>query len=128
MATVFLSTTVSRRALSLKIMQKTTSSMGSAVFDEGRFLEVLLTTTMSEVKEVIDRDDRMREGNERTLASFSFSSALNAAAAVKVQTGLLLLLLLGTVLIQQLEQLFNSFLIQCVRELGNGGWDLETLV
>ena len=38
---------------------------------------------MSEVKEVIDRDDEMREGNERTLASFSFSSALNAAAAVK---------------------------------------------
>ena len=46
-------------------------------------LGVLLTTTMSEVKEVIDRDDEMREGNERTLASFSFSSALNAAAAVK---------------------------------------------
>ena len=35
---------------------------------------------MSEVKEVTDRDDEMREGNERTLASFSFSSALNAAA------------------------------------------------
>jgi len=32
------------------------------------------------------------------------------------------------VLIQQLEQLRSSILIQCVRELGNGGWDLETLV
>ena len=34
---------------------------------------------------MIDRDDEMREGNERALGSFSFSfsSALNAAAAVK---------------------------------------------
>ena len=35
--------------------------MGSAVFDEERFLGVLLTTTMSEVKLVIGRDDETRK-------------------------------------------------------------------
>ena len=44
------------------------------------------------------------------------------------QTGLLLLLRLGAVLIQQVEQLHSTILDQCVRELGNGGWDHETLV
>ena len=39
-----------------------TISMGSAVFDEERFLEVLLTTTMSEVELVIERDDETRKG------------------------------------------------------------------
>ena len=42
--------------------RKMTSSMGSAVFDKERFLEVLLTTTMSEVKLVFERDDETRKG------------------------------------------------------------------
>ena len=42
-----------------------------AVFEEERFLGFLLTTTMSEVKLVIERDRETREGNEGTLASFS---------------------------------------------------------
>ena len=44
------------------------------------------------------------------------------------QTGLLLLLRLGAILVQQLKQLRSSVFIQRVRELGNGRWDLETLV
>jgi hypothetical protein len=46
-----------------------------AVFEEEGFLGVLLTTTMSEIKSVIERDDETREVNERTLAPLSFSAA-----------------------------------------------------
>ena len=45
--------------------------MVEAVFDEERFLGVLLTTAMWEVK----LWNEAREGNERTSASFSFSYA-----------------------------------------------------
>ena len=44
------------------------------------------------------------------------------------QTGLLLLLRLRAILIQQFKQLRSSILVQRVRELGDSGWDLETLV
>ena len=71
---------------------------------------------------MIGKDNKTREGNERTLVSFSFSSAADAAVAVK------LLLQLGATIIQQLEQLRSSSLVQGMQEPGSGGWDLETLV
>lgn len=45
-----------------------------------------------------------------------------------LKTSLLLLLGLGAVLVQQLEELSSSVLVQGVRELGNGRGNLETLV
>lgn len=45
-----------------------------------------------------------------------------------LKASLLLLLGLGAVLIQQLEELSSSVLVQGVRELGNGRGNLETLV
>ena len=39
-----------------------------------------------------------------------------------------LLLQLGALLIQQLEKLRSSSLVQGIRELGSGGWDLERLM
>jgi len=44
-----------------------------------------------------------------------------------LETSLLLLLRLRSVLIQKLEQLCSSVLVEGVRELGNGGRNLETL-
>ena len=82
-----------------------------AVFHEERFLGVLFTTRKSEVKLVIGKDNEMREGNEQTLVSFS--SAADVAVAVK------LLLLLGALIIQQLERLHSS-LVEGMQELGSG--------
>ena len=57
-----------------------------------------------------------------------FLLVLRSRRSSSSQPGLLLLLRLGTILIQQLKQLRSSVLIQGMRELGDGGWYLETLV
>lgn len=44
------------------------------------------------------------------------------------KTSLLVLLRLGAVFVKELEQLSGGVLVQSVRELSNGGGDLETLV
>ena len=44
------------------------------------------------------------------------------------ETGLLLLLRLRAVLVQELEQLCSGVLVQSVGELGDGWWDLQALV
>ena len=44
------------------------------------------------------------------------------------KTGLLVLLGLWAVLVEEFEQLSGGVLVQGVRELGNGGGDFETLV
>src|SRR5882762_82767 len=44
-----------------------------------------------------------------------------------LKTSLLLLLCLRAVLVQKLEQLGSSVLVQCVRELSDGGGNFETL-
>ena len=75
---------------------------------------------------MIDNDDETKEGNEQTLASFSFSSTSDAPAEQSNEPPSPLRLRVA--LIQQLQQLRSSVLIQCVREVGNDGWDLETLV
>ena len=93
--------------------------MGSAVFDKERFLEVLLTTTMSEVKLVIERDDETRKG----MNGPRYPSPSPRKRSSSSQTGFLPLLRLGAGFIQQLEQLRSCIFIQGMRELGNGGWD-----
>ena len=45
-----------------------------------------------------------------------------------LQTGFLLLLRLGSVLIEKLEQLCGGVLVEGVRKLSDRGWDLESLV
>ena len=63
----------------------------------------------------------MIERDDETSECLLFLSSSN-------QSGAFLLLRLVAVLIQQLEQLHSSILIQHVRELGNGGWNLKMLV
>ena len=83
---------------------------------------------MSEVKEAIDRDDEMREGNDRTLASFSFSSAFNAAAAVKRAS--FSCFYLERYLFNSLNNCVTVFLSSVCENWATAGpgWDLETLV
>ena len=45
-----------------------------------------------------------------------------------METCLLLLRRFGTVSVKEFEQLGGGVFVECVRELGNGGWDLETLM
>lgn len=54
--------------------------------------------------------------------------ALSSLLSLSSKTSLLLLLSLGAVLVQELEQLGSSVLVESVGELGNGGGNLETLV
>jgi len=53
---------------------------------------------------------------------------LSSSLGEGINTGLLLLLGLWAVLVQELEQLSSGVLVQGVRELGNGGGHLEALV
>ena len=53
--------------------------------------------------------------------------ALSSLLSLSSETSLLLLLGLGAVLVQELEQLRSGILVERVRELCNGGGDLETL-
>ena len=53
---------------------------------------------------------------------------LSSSLSDGVETGLLLLLRLRTVLVQEREQLGSSVLVEGVGELSNGRGDLETLV
>ena len=57
-----------------------------------------------------------------------FLLVLRSRRSSSSQPGLLLLLRLGTILIQQLKQLRSSVLIQCVRELDIDRRDLKILV
>lgn len=52
----------------------------------------------------------------------------SSSSSSSFQTSLLVLLRLGTVFIEEFEQLGSSVLVQSVRELGNSRWNLETLV
>ena len=45
-----------------------------------------------------------------------------------METGLLLLRRLGSVFVKKFEQLGSRVLVKSMGKLGNGGWDLETLV
>ena len=53
---------------------------------------------------------------------------LSSSLSDGVETGLLLLLRLRAVLVQELEQLCSGVLVQSVGELGDGWWDLQALV
>jgi len=52
----------------------------------------------------------------------------SGSGSSRLQTSLLVLLRLGTVFIEEFEQLGSRVLVQSVRELGNGRWNLETLM
>ena len=56
------------------------------------------------------------------------SLLLSGSLSSRLKTRLLLLLGLGPVLVQQLEELRRRVLVESVRELGDGRWDLEALV
>ena len=53
---------------------------------------------------------------------------LDARLGLGQETGLLLLLALGLVLVEKLEQLSSSVLVKGVRELGDGRGNLQALV
>ena len=52
----------------------------------------------------------------------------NSSSSSSLETGLLLLYRLGSVFVKKFEQLGSRILVKSMRELGNSGWDLETLV
>jgi len=84
--------------------------------DEGSLLG--LNKSNDVVKTVLD---------EEGLLGLILLSLSNGGSSLS-ETGLLLLLRLGAVLVEELEELGSGVLVQGVGELGNGGWNLQALV
>jgi hypothetical protein len=64
---------------------------------------------------------------EQRLLGIGLSFPLSGSNSGLLETSCLLLLALRTILVQELEQLSSSVLVQCVGELGNSRGNLETL-
>jgi hypothetical protein len=52
----------------------------------------------------------------------------NSSSSSSLETSLLLLRRFRSVFVKKFEQLGSRVLVKSMGELGNGGWDLETLV